>query len=62
VPPLLATQRYRNVDNVLDHLVGHLDLRTLSRDLIRSFKQRQLTSFLSDAPPDIRPHLPMILN
>jgi hypothetical protein len=62
VPPLLATQRYRNVDNVLDHLVGHLDLCTLSRDLIRSFKQRQLTSFLSDAPPDIRPHLPMILN
>ena len=25
-PPLLASQNYRNVDDVVDHLIGHLDL------------------------------------
>ena len=61
-PPLLASQTYWNVDNVVDHLTGHLDLRTLTRDLIRTFKCQQLATFVTDAPAYIWPHLPILLN
>jgi len=60
--PLLASQRLRNIDDIVTHLVGHLDLQTLTRDLVRTFKRTQLTTFMATAPEYMRPHLPMLLN
>lgn len=60
-PPLLAPQKYRNVDDHVDLLVGTLNLRTLLRDLTRAYKKRQLKTFRNNAPAELACLLPSIL-
>jgi len=61
IPQLLAKEHYRNVEDVISHLVLAVNLCTLIRDLVRKHKRHQLQMFCEQAPPDLAVVLPLIL-
>jgi len=60
-PPLLAKEHYRNVEDVISHLVLAVNLCTLIPDLVCKHKHCQLQMFCEQAPPDLAVVLPSIL-
>jgi len=60
-PSLLAHEKFRNVTDVVSHLVDAMGKRTTIRDLVRSHKRRELQTFYDTAPPELASLLPSIL-